>query len=377
MDKPNKIWRTGSKNIAGYKKLGQNYKEKNGSLLGFLEKYGVLVTDEKKTYKLRVDGDRIKLANLQSYDAYQTLRQNLSGYKKVEKELLNLGISKEEVNAFIQDDKQKYKQIQSEVKAADTISSEAVEKGHIGSLKSGYPDVSSNIEPELKRINAAKQGESPFSGALLAEGVPRTSQEAFIRWKDSSGLPDPSDYTYEQRQLLRQAENVDEVDDLIMSFEKGGVRVKRNLSKFGKIGVGLTALGALGDAASATTGIYGAVTKTGEEQTAAGLNAASGVLGLASLAIPPLAGASAAFGAVGMLAENRIERDKRRERDTDIKAGRIQPKRPDPYTTTITKREPSTLEKIASDPLNEFEYFGKQAFSFFGSAVRLASPLGF
>jgi len=272
MDKPNKIWRTGSKNIAGYKKLGQNYREKNGSLLGFLEKYGVLITDEKKPYKLRVDGDRIKLANLQSYDAYQTLRQNLSGYKKVEKELLNLGISKEEVNAFIQDDKQKYKQIQSEVKAADKISSEAVEKGHIGSLKSGYPDVSSNIEPELKRINAAKQGKSPFSGALLAEGVPRTSQEAFIRWKDSSGLPNPSDYTYEQRQLLRQAKNVNEVDDLIMSFEKGGVRVNRNLSKFGK-GVSKILPGSLDDAIIGgvlATGAAGATLLTGGSPAQAG-----------------------------------------------------------------------------------------------------------
>ena len=160
---------------------------------------------------------------------------------------------------------------------------------------------------------------------------------------------------------------------VVLENSKG---VARLVPGIGKAGLVLTAVGALSDAASATTGTYGTVTKTGKEQIAAGLNAASGVLGLASLAVPPLAGASAALGGVGMLAENRIERDKRRERDTDIKAGRIQPKRPDPYQTTITKREPSTLEKIASDPLNEFEYLGKQAFSFFGSAVRLASPLG-
>ena len=160
---------------------------------------------------------------------------------------------------------------------------------------------------------------------------------------------------------------------VVLENSKG---VARLVPGIGKAGLVLTAVGALSDAASATTGTYGTVTKTGKEQTAAGLNAASGVLGLASLAVPPLAGASAALGGVGMLAENRIERDKRRERDTDIKAGRIQPKRLDPYQTTITKREPSTLEKIASDPLNEFEYLGKQAFSFFGSAVRLASPLG-
>ena len=37
---------------------------------------------------------------------------------------------------------------------------------------------------------------------------------------------------------------------------------------------------------------------------------------------------------------------------------------------------PTVADKIIRDPLNELEYFGKQAFSFFGSAVRLASPLG-
>ena len=159
----------------------------------------------------------------------------------------------------------------------------------------------------------------------------------------------------------------------VFDFSKSVVKLAPGI---GKAGLVLTSVNALSDAAAATTGTYGTVTKTGKEQIASGLNAASGVLGLASLVVPPLAGASAALGGVGMLAENRIERDKRRERDTDIKAGRIQPKRPDPYQTTITKREPSTLEKIASDPLNEFEYLGKQAFSFFGSAVRLASPLG-
>lgn len=37
---------------------------------------------------------------------------------------------------------------------------------------------------------------------------------------------------------------------------------------------------------------------------------------------------------------------------------------------------PTVADKIIRDPLNELEYLGKQAFSFFGSAVRLASPLG-
>jgi len=37
---------------------------------------------------------------------------------------------------------------------------------------------------------------------------------------------------------------------------------------------------------------------------------------------------------------------------------------------------PTVADKIIRDPLNELEYFGKQALSFFGSAVRMASPLG-
>jgi hypothetical protein len=338
MDKPNKIWRTGSKNIAGYKKLGQNYRAKNGSLLGFLEKYGVLITDEKKPYKLRVDGDRIKLANLQRYNAYQTLRQSLSGYKKIEKELLDLGISKEEVNAFIQNDKQKYKQIQSEVKAADAISSEAVEKGHIGSLKSGYPDVSSNIEPQLKRINAAQKSKSPFSGALLAEGVPRTSHEAFIRWKDSSGLPNPSDYTYEQRQLLRQAENVDEVDDLITSFEKGSARLNRKqLTMLAAAGV--STYSALGTAASAaeTVGRTQMAQESGNpldyvQAGVSGVSLAGDVVG----AFPPAGPVGEVVSTVADVANIGID----------------------------TARDPKPLinvyNKIKEDPLNELKYAGKQ-----------------
>ena len=338
MPKPNKIWRTGSKHIAGYKKLGQNYRAKHGSLSGFLEKYGVLVTDENEPYKLRTDGDRIKRAGLESYDSYQTLRKNRSGYEKVEKELLDLGISKEEVNAFIQDDKQKYKQIKSEVKAADTISSEVVEKGHIGSLKSGYPDVSSNIELELKRINAAKQGKSPFSGALLAEGVPRTSQEAFIRWKDSSGLSNPSDYTYEQRQLLRQAKNVEEVDDLIMSFEKGGARLNRKqLTALAAMGV--TTYSALGSVASAaeTAGRTQLAQQSGNplDYVQAGLSGVS-LAGDAVGVFPPAGPVGEAVSTVADVANIGID----------------------------TARDPEPLvnvyNKIKEDPLNELEYVGKQ-----------------
>ena len=220
-----KIWATGDSKVGGYLKLAQNYRKKHGSLAGFLNAYGALTKDNGKTYKVRVDGDRVKLASLSSYNAYQSLRQGKEGYNRVRKELLELGIPKKEVEAFIQDDKQQYKQVVSEVKGADAISAEPVQKGHVGSLQTGSPDVSGNIEPELRSVNTGKQGQSPLPEALLAEGRPRTSQEAFIRWKDSSGLPNPSDYTYEQRQALRAAQSVEEVDDLLTSFDTKPVKL--------------------------------------------------------------------------------------------------------------------------------------------------------
>jgi hypothetical protein len=222
------------------------------------------------------------------------------------------------------------------------------------------------ITDQLEDVKVGIQTDSPRVEAVRALDP---------RLKDAYKITNTAEDIAEMKGVIQTIPraNIIQTYRPLLEFKGGALRLVPGI---GKVGVALTAVGALSDAASATTGTYGAVTKTGKEQTAAGLNAASGVLGLASLAVPPLAGASAAFGTVGMLAENRIERDKRRERDTDIKAGRIQPKQPDPYQTTITKREPSTLEKITSDPLNELEYFGKQAFSFFGSTVRLASPLG-
>lgn len=231
-----------------------------------------------------------------------------------------------------------------------------------------------------ERMAALKQStdiSTAASEAADASPLAQARQTNLLNRARSTGggeVLDAMGNPFDRTNPLRTTENIGALRKYVsLSFKNGALRLVPGI---GKVGVALTAVGALSDAAAATTGTYGAVTKTGKEQTAAGLNAASGVLGLASLAVPPLAGAAAALGGVGMLAENRIERDKRRERDTDIKAGRIQPKRPDPYTTTITKREPSTLEKVTNDPLNELEYFGKQALSFFGSAVRMASPLG-
>ena len=210
---------------------------------------------------------------------------------------------------------------------------------------------------------------SPLAQARQADLLDRVRSTGGGEVLDAMGNP------FDRSNPLRTTENIGELRKYVsMSFKNGVVRM---IPGIGKVGVALTAVGALSDAASATTGTYGAVTKTGKEQTAAGLNAASGVLGLASLAAPPLAGAAAVVGGVGMLAENRIERDKLRERDTDLKAGRIPPRRPDPYTTTITKREPSTLEKITSDPLNELQYAGNQVMQFFGGALRMGSQAGF
>ena len=256
-----KIWATGDSKVGGYLKLAQNYRKKHGSLAGFLNAYGALTKDNGKTYKVRVDGDRVKLASLSSYNAYQSLRQGKEGYNRVKKELLELGIPKEQVEAFIKEDAKQYKQVVSEVKGADAISAEPVQKGHVGSLQTGSPDVSGNIEPELRSVNTGKQGQSPLPEALLAEGRPRTSQEAFIRWKDSSGLPNPSDYTYEQRQALRAAQSVEEVDDLLTSFDKpnttpglaaknGSIAFKRK-ALTGLAATGGVLLGPLGTAASA------------------------------------------------------------------------------------------------------------------------------
>jgi len=215
-----------------------------------------------------------------------------------------------------------------------------------------------------ERMAALKQSTNISTAASEAADVSPLAQarqtNLLNRARSTGGgeVLDAMGNPFDRTNPLRTTENIGALRKYVsLSFKNGAIRLVPGI---GKVGVGLTALGALGDAASATTGTYGAVTKTGKERTASGLNAASGLLGLASLAAPPLTAASVATGVVGMLAENRIERDKRRERDTDIKAGRIQPKQPDPYQTTITAPEPSTLEKITSDPLNELEYAGKQ-----------------
>lgn len=265
-----KIWDTGDSKVGGYLNLARNYRKKHGSLLGFLDKYGAVVKDNGKAYKVRVDGQRVKLASLTSYNAYQSLRQGKTGYKKVRQELLDLGIPEKEIESFIADDKQKYKQIVSEVKAADLISAEPVQKGHIGSLQAGFPDVSGNIEAELRSINAAKQGRSPLPEALLAEGRPRTSQEAFAIWKDPSGFPSPSDYSYEQRQQLRSASSVEELNDLLASFDKPDVIPEKGSIRFkpGKFRRGLTRLALPSVAGSALSLALGAEDVKAREQLA-------------------------------------------------------------------------------------------------------------
>ena len=37
---------------------------------------------------------------------------------------------------------------------------------------------------------------------------------------------------------------------------------------------------------------------------------------------------------------------------------------------------PTVVDKIIQDPINELQYAGKQVMSFFGGALRMASPLG-
>lgn len=213
-------------------------------------------------------------------------------------------------------------------------------------------DAAVGLASDLSRRNVIRS-------ALENEGVVSGSN-VFGPNADLKDIQKAKKFLQSRPDILTQAHEAFEPASL--EVINGIMRVKiPKLPSYLKVGGILTAVGVIGDAASAAEGGIGVATKTGKEQTAAGLNLASGALGLASLAAPPLAAASVATGVVGALADNRIERDKRRERDTDIKAGRIQPKHPDPYQTTITAPKKSTLDKIKEDPLNELEYAGKQA----------------
>lgn len=195
-----------------YIDLAQKYKQKNGSLSGFLSKHGALKIGDN-LHKVRLSGDRFKLANLWSYNQYQKLRSSREGYDQIRADLKKLDVSDSEIDQFIKQDKIKYKSTVSKIGPKDS-------KGHIKALDAGGRDGSWNIESEPKSQNFGKQAQSPSDAALMAEGTPRSTKDAFIRYKDSSGLPNPSDYTPEQRNLLRQATSSGEIDDLLASFDK-------------------------------------------------------------------------------------------------------------------------------------------------------------
>ena len=195
-----------------YIDLAKKYKQKNGSLSGFLSEYGALKIGDN-LHKVRLSGDRFKLANIYSYNKYQQLRSSREGYNQIRADLQKLGFDNSEIDQFIKQDQIKYKSTVSKIGPGDS-------KGHIKALDAGGRDGSWNIEPEPKSQNFGKHAQSPSDSALMAEGTPRSTKDAFIRYKDSSGLPNPSDYTPEQRNLLRQATSSRQVDTLLSSFDK-------------------------------------------------------------------------------------------------------------------------------------------------------------
>lgn len=132
----------------------------------------------------------------------------------------------------------------------------------------------------------------------------------------------------------------------------------------GAIGLGLTALGAAGDALAAGSGGITAVKgKNRQEKTAGALEAASGLTGLAALTpglAPALGPASLALGGVAMAADRRAKQIKRTERNIELQ-NNPQPVVPqDGSIPQIKPKEKSTIEKIKDDPMNELEYAGKQ-----------------
>jgi hypothetical protein len=258
------IWKGSSSSDARkqYIELASKFKQQNGSLSGFLKENGALLIDGN-LYKVRVSGDRLKLANIWNYNQYQTLRSNREGYDTIRSDLKNLGVNEGEIDAFIAKDKKLYKSKVQQIGPGET-------KGHIQSLHSGGRDGSWNIESEPASDNFSKKSQSPSSPALLGEGVPRNTKEAFIRSKDPSGLPDPSNFSADERAELRTLKTADEVDDFLNKKYGGStnlpgvgkvdtspkplstkLKVLRNTAK-GLAVAGIVGIGPLGTAASAS-----------------------------------------------------------------------------------------------------------------------------
>ena len=188
-----------------------------------------------------------------------------------------------------------------------------------------------HINAELVRQGVIEQGTDIFSAniddATLARARP---------YLQSPSLQESAAKAFKTPKLAQLR------DDILKAAGK-----LPTVPKWARVGGVLTVAGVVGDAASANEGVQGLANETGAKQTAAGVNLASGVTGLAALAAPTLAIPSAVFGATSALMDNRIKRDERQERDNDIKAGRIPLSHQDPYSTTIT---------APKDPIHERGY---------------------
>ena len=225
-----------------------------------------------------------------------------------------------------------------------------LEEGAPGDYVERLPTQDSAFKTEAERISRQNY-KNRFAIVTTPEGFRAVPREYFSELPDPSTLPgidlDPNVSIKEQFNKYTSSFN----------FNKGGARLKpaqavraaRGVSPlWASLPLGVTALGMSGQSALANP--------SAETFEDVGWDAANLVADAASLIPVPMvvAGAEGAQKLLGIAHQARIG-----QRELAKQEGLSEP-----------------LEKFVEDPLNEFEYFGKQALNFFGSAVRMASPLG-
>jgi len=210
-----------SKAFSAYTKAREAWLKWNENLKGFYAKHGYLMdetTGEQLFWKNKGKkrGYELQPKSVKTQSAAK--RSAKEGYNAVRQELIEAGIDPQEIEEFIKQDRPKYQAIQDEIKRANAVSIDEIQKGHVKSLAAGGPDVSANIRPETRAYNASTKGMSPIDEALVAQGRPRNAVDAFLQWKHPEGTPKVTDFTYEQRGRLEAAKTSEEVDDLLNEF---------------------------------------------------------------------------------------------------------------------------------------------------------------
>lgn len=232
-----------------------------------------------------------------------------------------------------------------------------------------YEGLSDADALELSKYAAAQGmplGDVEGNYELLSTG-PGGQHDQLHRYMEQQGMrpSDMPDFSKADLDNRKKAFNVLYKDFIQADIDKkssllikgGGVRLKpaqavraaRGVSPmWASLPLGATALGMSGQSALANP--------SAETFEDVGWDAANLVADAASLIPVPMvmAGAEGAQKLLGIAHQARIG-----QRELAKQEGLSEP-----------------LEKFVEDPLNEFEYFGKQALNFFGSAVRMASPLG-